>query len=250
MRLLLVNPNTTGSMTEQMAEIARSVAPPGTDIVPLTAKSGFPYISSRAEAQVAGALALEMIAGAADRTDAAIIAAFGDPGLSAARDLFGFPVVGMAQAALQMAAVLGERISIVTFSPVMRRWYTDSVCDAGLLSRFTGVRTPPTHLTDLGDVQDRLRPELLRLCALAAEEDGADVVVLGGAPLAGLASKLGNEAGVRLVDPISAATLQAVALASLARSQGRLAVRKGALAKPTMGLSPPLARHFEGKATP
>ncbi|MBL3586703.1 aspartate/glutamate racemase family protein [Rhodovulum sulfidophilum] len=244
MRLLLVNPNMTGAMTDRMAGIARDVASPGTEIVPLTAGRGFPYIASRAEAQIGGALACEMIADHAEGADAAIIAAFGDPGLAGARELFDLPVVGMAEAALVSAAMLGERISIVTFSPVMRRWYLDSVRDAGLSARFAGVRTPDGHAPDLGDVQQSLREDLIRLCNRAVREDGADVVVLGGAPLAGLAPEIRGEVEAPVVDPISAATLQAQALAVLAPQAGFAGRASKPLPKTATGLPPALTRQF------
>ncbi|PTW51403.1 aspartate/glutamate racemase family protein [Rhodovulum kholense] len=244
MRLLLVNPNMTEAMTDRMAEIARTVAPPETEILPLTAKRGFPYIASRAEAQIGGALAYDLIAEHAEGTDAAIIAAFGDPGLAGARELFDFPIVGMAEAALMSAAMLGERISIVTFSPVMRRWYGDSVRDAGLMPRFTGVRTPPAHVRDLANLQQNLRPELIRLCAQAVEEDNADVVILGGAPLAGLAPEIANEVEALVVDPITAATVQAQALVSLGSQAGFARRRSKPLAKAASGLPDALTRQF------
>ncbi len=87
MRLLMINPNTTDAMTETMARVARGVAGPGVEILPLTAETGFPYISSRAEAQIGGAAVLEMIAAHRTEVDAVIIAAFGDPGLAAAREM-------------------------------------------------------------------------------------------------------------------------------------------------------------------
>ncbi len=248
MRILLVNPNMTRSMTERMTAVAARVAPSGAEIVPLTASRGFPYISSCAEAQVAGAIACEMIAEHAEGIDAVIIAAFGDPGLAGARELFDVPVVGMAEAAIFSAAMLGERISIVTFSPVMRRWYGDAVRDAGLLSRFTGVRTPTHHGEGVDGVPDALRAELLRLCAAAATEDGADVVILGGAPLAGLAEEIGPEVDVPLVDAISAATLQAIALTSLVRTQNLAKRSSKSHPKVASGLSDALARRFAGRS--
>lgn len=244
MRILLVNPNMTTAMTDRMAAIAREVAPEQVEIVPLTADRGFPYIASRAEAQVAGALMYEMIAPHAGRADAAIVAAFGDPGLSGARELFDFPVIGMAEAALLSAVMLGERFSIVTFSPVMRRWYEDSVRDAGLWSRFTGVRTPPGHSAEVATVRDTLRDELVDLCNAAVDEDGADVVILGGAPLAGLAREIEGEVRAVVIDPISAATAQAVALPSFVGTSG-LARRSGKpIPKSSVGLEPALSRRF------
>jgi Asp/Glu/hydantoin racemase len=244
MRILLVNPNMTTAMTDRMAHIARGVVPGGVEIVPLTAERGFPYIASRAEAQVGGAVAYEMIAAHADRADAAIIAAFGDPGITGARELFDFPVVGMAQAALMTSAMLGERFSIVTFSPVMRRWYVDSVREAGLESRFTGVRTPDGHVADLGAVQETMRAELVAMCNRAVVEDGADVVVLGGAPLAGLAREIQPDVAGVVVDPISAAAAQAVALLTVIRPPAFTHRHNKPIAKSSNGLSPLLSRIF------
>ena len=142
------------------------------------------------------------------------------------------------------AAMLGERFSIVTFSPVMTRWYTDSVRDTGLMSRFTGVRTPPGHSADVGAVREALREELIALCNLAAEKDGADVVILGGAPLAGLASEIENDVACVVVDPVSAAAAQAVALLSITR-RAAFARRHGKpIAKASKGLAPALERRF------
>ena len=56
MKILLLNPNMSTDMTGSMARVASAVTGPGTTLVPVTAKTGFPYISSRAEAQVAGAI--------------------------------------------------------------------------------------------------------------------------------------------------------------------------------------------------
>jgi hypothetical protein len=62
MRLLLLNPNTSAAVTERLAGSARAAAAAGTQILPLTAPRGVPFIASRAEAQIAGAVALEMLA--------------------------------------------------------------------------------------------------------------------------------------------------------------------------------------------
>ena len=131
-RILLVNPNMTEAMTDRMAAVARAAVGDRAEIVTRTAPRGFPYIASRAEAQVAGAIALETIAEAVGGCDAVILAAFGDPGLTAARELFDVPVVGMAQAACLTATMLGETFSVVTFTPLMTRWYADCVRATGL----------------------------------------------------------------------------------------------------------------------
>ena len=116
MRLLLLNPNTTEALTQRMLGAAEAVAAPATTITTMTATRGVPYIATRAEAQIAGSVALEMLATCHDAHDAAIIAAFGDPGLGGARELFSLPVVGLAEAGMLMACTIGRTFSIVTFA--------------------------------------------------------------------------------------------------------------------------------------
>jgi allantoin racemase len=131
MRLLLLNPNTTAGMTDRMFAAAQSAKAVGTMIVPVTATRGVPYIASRAEAQIGGAIALETLAEQHDGVYAAIIAAFGDPGLLGARELFDIPVVGLAEAAMLSACMLGRRFAIVTFSRTLGPWYEDCVAMHG-----------------------------------------------------------------------------------------------------------------------
>ncbi|MGL5010271.1 MAG: aspartate/glutamate racemase family protein [Paracoccaceae bacterium] len=240
MRILVANPNMTTAMTDRMAALAAAAVPPGTEIIARTAPRGFPYISSLAEAQIAGAICLEMLAEAGP-VDAAIIAAFGDPGLAAARELFDNPVVGMAEAAILSAVQLGDRFAIVTFTPAMSPWYMASVASLGLTARCLGVRTPGAAATPVEDVAERQRAALCHLACAAAEE-GAEVIILGGAPLAGLAQSLAGEVPAILVDPITAAARQAVALAGL--GPWPTARRSRPMAKPSTGLAPALARRI------
>jgi len=240
MRILMVNPNMTQAMTDNMAAIARGVAGQGAEIVPVTAERGFPYVASRAEAQIAGAIALELIAEHRAGADAVILAAFGDPGLAGARELFDLPVIGMAEAAVMTAAMLGETFSIVTFSPLMARWYSDCVALTGLAARFHGVRAPASKQVDLGEVKAGLRADIVALARTAVEDDGADVVILGGAPLAGLAPEIAAEVSGVVLDPISAATAQALALGALATPLRGRARRPAA--KSSVGLAPALSR--------
>lgn len=244
MRLLLINPNMTEAMTRSMTTVARSVAGDSAEIIPLTATRGFPYIASRAEAQISGANVLEMIAEHYHSADAVIVAAFGDPGLVAARELFDLPVVGMAEAAVMTAAMLGEQFSVVTFSPHMARWYTDCVRQTGLSARFTGVRCPDSAPASVENVAEELRGDLIALTRLATEVDGADVVIMGGAPLAGLAGKISKEAPGLMIDPVAAATAQAMSLVRLAPSYSRRVGRPAA--KSSFGLGPSLSALIAG----
>src|SRR5258708_39352648 len=116
MKILVANPNTSASVTDRLVAAGRLVASPGTELLPMTASRGVPYIATRAEAAIGSAMMLEMLAERRGTFDAAIVAAFGDPGLGGARELFDFPVVGMAEAAMLVACTLGRRFAILSFA--------------------------------------------------------------------------------------------------------------------------------------
>lgn len=241
MKILLLNPNMTQSMTDNMAAIARAAVGDAAEIIPVTATRGFPYIASRAEAQITGALVLEIIAEHESSVDAVVIAAFGDPGLVGARELFDLPIVGMAEAAVMTAALLGETFAVVTFSPLMKRWYTECVCATGLKDRFKGVHTPEATPVQLGNVQTDLRDDIVSLATTAARGRHADVIILGGAPLAGLAHDIAAQVPAILVDPITAATLQAMTLARMRSKSATPNRANRPAAKTSKGLAAPLA---------
>jgi allantoin racemase len=249
-KILLLNPNTTAEVTELLYAAGSRVASPGTELVPMTAKRGVPYIATRAEAQIGGAIALEMLAEAGSTFDAAIIAAFGDPGLFGARELFSFPVVGLAEAAMLTACMLGQRFSIVTFSPMLAPWYDECVVMHGLETRCTGIRALDESFQSISDVQAEKEEALVRLANLAVERDYADVVILSGAPLAGLADKVKDRIPVPVIDPVAAAVRQAETLAVLRPLKARAGTFRRPGPKPTVGLLEPLAaviEHRDGK---
>ena len=250
MKVLLLNPNTTAEVTGLLYAAGSRAASPGTELVAMTAERGVPYIASRAEAQIGGAIALEMLAEAGDRFDAAIIAAFGDPGLFGARELFSFPVMGLAEAAMLTACMVGRKFSIVTFSPTLAPWYDECVVMHGLEARCAGIRALDEEFQSISNVQAEKEDALVRLANLAVERDHADVVILSGAPLAGLAEKVKNRISVPVIDPISAAVRQAETLAVLKPRKAVAGTFRRPRPKPTTGLAEPLAaviEHREGK---
>jgi len=244
-KVLLLNPNTTAEVTGLLYAAGHRAASPGTELVAMTAKRGVPYIATRAEAQIGGAIALEMLAEAGSGFDAAVIAAFGDPGLFGARELFAFPVVGLAEAAMLTACMVGRKFSIVTFSRTLGPWYQECVAMHGLEARCAGIRALDEAFQSIADVQSEKEDVLVRLANLAVEQDGADVVILSGAPLAGLAEKVKNRISVPVIDPIVAAVRQAETLAVLKVRKAVAGTFRRPDAKPTKGLAEPLAAVIE-----
>jgi Asp/Glu/hydantoin racemase len=244
LRILILNPNTTEAVTTLMVEAGRAVAASGTELVPMTATRGFPYISSRAEAQIGGAIALDMLAEAHASVDAAIVAAFGDPGLLGARETFDIPVVGVSEAAMLTACMLGQRFTIVTFSAVMCGWYRDCVEMHGLASRCAGIVALDGSFNSLAEVQNDNQDQLVALADRTVRETGADAMIFAGAPLAGLATKVADRIPVPIVDPVAAAVKQAEALVTLGSRKAIVGSFRRPPAKASVGLSAPLAMHM------
>jgi allantoin racemase len=241
MRLLVLNPNTTQAVTDKLMGAAQAVARPDTELVGMTATRGVPYISSRADAAIGGAIALEMLAEVHTKVDAAIIAAFGDPGLGGARELFDIPVVGMAEAAMLTACMLGRSFAIVTFAGGLVPWYNECLDWNGLRGLCAGVFALQGAFASLADVQHEKEAALIALANRVVVENGADVVILAGAPLSGLAATIREQVSVPLVDGIQAAVTQAEGLVALKPKKATAGTFARPPAKPSIGIAAALA---------
>ena len=244
MRLLLVNPNISDSVSDLIRAEAQRSASPGTEIEVLTAPFGVAYIETRFEALVGAYAAAQLAAEHAGQGqyDAVVVAAFGDPGLAGLREVLPVPVTGMTEAALASAHLLGHRISIIAISQRIQAWYREVVESYGFGSRLASIRALDRPLSSIGGVQEEHAQALKALAERAVAEDGAEVIILAGAPLAGLARSLHGQLPVPVVDGVSSAVRHAETLAAL--KPGRAQRGSFALppAKPHRGLPDAIAR--------
>jgi Asp/Glu/hydantoin racemase len=243
--ILVINPNTSEGITERIRVAATAAANPGTTIVAITATKGVPYIATRAEATIGSAIALDMLAEHWRSADAAVIAAFGDPGLGGARELFEIPVVGMAEAAMLTACMLGRRFAIVSFARALGPWYRECVEYHGLTGRLAGIRLLDGSFQSVSDVQEEKEALLVELAQRSIVEDEADVIVLAGAPLAGFAAKVRDRISVPIVDGVAAAVKQAEALVALQPRKASLGTFRRPDPKPSIGLSAALRKRID-----
>lgn len=244
MKLLLINPNVTAAMTDAMAAEARRFASPGTEIVAVTAAFGTQYIANRAEAAIASHAVLDALTLHGDGMDAAIISAFGDPGLAAARELMDFPIVGIAESAMLTAWMLGRRYSIVCLTQRLRRWYIECAREHGLDGRLASVRGLDLPIPDIMAAKDQFRARLLEECRHAIEQDEAEVIIFGGGPIAGLAREVADAIPVPTLDGVSCGVRMAEALVALQPRKATVGSFARPGAKPAQGLTPHLLRRI------
>jgi allantoin racemase len=205
MRVLLINPNTNRATTETMVEIARA-SDRHARIEGTTARAGAPLLVD--EALLAqGAQAVVELVRATDfaRYDGGIVAAFGDPGLEAARAICRVPLVGIAEAAMAEAAVDGRRFVVVTTTPRLVRAIERKAAAYGHDAAFGGVRLTDGDIYSLMADPAALEAALARACERTIAEDGAEAIVIGGGPLAVVARALAGRFAVPIVEPIPAA---------------------------------------------
>ena len=212
MRILLVNPNSTASMTAKIADAARSVAAPGTEIVAATVATAPASIESRCDESRALTGLLDTVLTHANTIDATVVACFDDPGISALRELTRGPVVAICEAACQAASVLAAGYSVVTTVPRAVNVISENLLQYGLDRKCRSVRSariPVLALETAGaSAADRIRAEI----RLAMEEDGAEAIVLGCAGMANLARSLSSEFQIPVIDGVAVAVKQAEAL--------------------------------------
>jgi allantoin racemase len=217
-KILIVNPNTTASMTKTIGEAARAVAAPGTDIIDLTSAMGPVSIEGFYDEAFAVPGLIQAFLSAPD-ADAGIIACFDDTGLDAARSVTPFPVVGICEAALLTAGQLAKRIAIVTTLPRSIVPLEELVRRYGFAERaqVTACNVAVLDLEKPGSgAEEKLDAEIAR-----ALDKGAEAVVLGCAGMADLATKLSQKFGVPVVDGVAAAVKQAEALVGLKLTTSR-----------------------------
>ncbi len=234
LRILLINPNTTASITERLAAFAGEIAG-GATIVPVTVRFGARYISTRAAATIAAHAALEALAAHVGECDAVYLACFGDPGLPALQEMSPVPVVGMAEAACRVAAECG-RFSIVTGGVLWQAMLHEYVASLGLADRLASIRVVAATGDEIARDPAAALADLAAAGAACAREDGAQAVILGGAALAGLAARVQDRVPVPVLCAVELGTKAAVAAARAGKAGRDPRVK----AASSIGLSPAL----------
>lgn len=228
MKLLIINPNISRDVTSLIESEARRSARPATELSMVTAAFGVAYIETRAEAQIGGYASMQIAAEHYLQHDAVIVAAFGDPGLPALREILPIPVTGMTESALVSACQQGNRFSVIAISQRIQSWYRETIASYGFSDRLASIRALDEPLAHIGRVQQDQGDRLVALAERAVADDGADVLILAGAPLAGLARSVSHRLPVPALDGVTCAMHQAQAMVDLAATTPR----RGSFAPP------------------
>jgi Asp/Glu/hydantoin racemase len=225
LRLLFVNSNTNSEMTATLAAQAIAGREDMMDLTAVTPTFGAPYVESRADVVIAAHAILVAIAKAVratpQRFDACVIACFGEPGLAAARELFDFPVVGLAEAAMHTAAQASTRFALLSRSDGWTAMLRELVTLYGFERQCAGVFSIQALREQGHQAPDDLVEAAGHYARQIKQLTGADGLILGGAALTGIAHRIQPQVSMTMIDALGSGIGQACHLARFGAGQPR-----------------------------
>ena len=244
MKIRVINPNTSAAMTAAIGAAAAAVAAPGTLIEAVQPSFGAPSIEDHHDDVWAAAGVAEQVrAGEAAGADAFVIACFGDPGLHAARELASGPVIGIAEAAFHMAALLATGFSVVTTLTRTCVIAEHLVLQYGFERKCRGIHGTDIAVLELDDPKSQAFERILIRAQQALAQDRSGAIVLGCGGMADLCHTLQQRLGVPVIDGVGAAVKLAEGLVGLGLKTSKLGDYAAPLVKPYTGLAAPYSPH-------
>lgn len=222
MRILVVNVNTTKSITHAIAEQARLVAAPGTEIVGLTPRFGAESVEGNFESYLAAIAVMERVLSYDQPYDAVIQAGYGEHGREGLQELLDVPVVDITEAAASLAMLLGHAYSVVTTLDRTVPLIEDRLKLAGLYQCCASVRASGLAVLELEEDPQRAVEAIVSQAELAVSQDKAEVICLGCGGMAGLDEQIRQRTGVPVVDGVTAAVTLAESLVRLGLSTSKV----------------------------
>lgn len=215
MRILIVNVNTTASMTDGIAAQARKFASPGTEIVGLTPRFGAESVEGNFESYLCAVGVMDAVMRYDQPYDAVIQAGYGEHGREGLQELLEVPVVDITEAAASTAMFLGHKYSVVTTLDRAVPLIEDRLKLADLDARCASVRASGMAVLELESQPERAVETIVAQAEAAVRDDHAEVICLGCGGMAELEAKVRERTGVPVVDGVAAAVTIAESLVRL-----------------------------------
>lgn len=207
--LIVLNPNSSQTVTDGIAAALAPLQGFGIPLRCVTLAEGPPGIESQRDADLTVAPMLRLAARLEPEAAGFVIACFGDPGLHALRDQTRLPVLGIQEAAVATALTLGQRFGVIAILARSIPRHLRAFGAMGVLDRLAGDRALGLGVAELADPA-RTLPALVATARRLRDEDGADVLILGCAGMAGHRAALEDATGLPVVEPCQAAAAMAL----------------------------------------
>jgi allantoin racemase len=152
-----------------------------------------------------------------------------DLGVEGGRSAVDIPVVAPLQAALHVAAQVGEHFGVVCYHPSAIARHRAQTRAYGMESFVAGRRASGIYLQHIADHREQMIESFLAAARALINEDGADVIIVQGITQCPVEMKpqwLMRELGVPVVEGIGAPIRMAAMLVALGLTQSRIRWQK------------------------
>jgi len=204
MRILVINPNTTASMTDKIGETARRAAGNASEIIAVNPADGPASIEGYYDEALSLPGTISVVKDYPD-VDGIVIACFDDTGLDAVRCMGTVPVLGIGEAAFHVASLLANSFSVITTLSRSVPAIEHNLVRYGLATRCARVRSTEIPVLELEDDGPAVRQRISDEIARAIDEDRAEAVVLGCAGMTDLTESLTSKHGLPVLDGVACA---------------------------------------------
>lgn len=216
MKILVLNPNTSEAVTSRVAGVIQRIARPETQVQVMQLPHGPETLESYYDESLATPYILEVVKEANQQGfDAIVLAAFCDPGLEAVKEISTIPIYGLEETAFSIALLLGNKFGILTEKKHKESVKAQHVRKHGLESRFASARALNMSVAEIAADPDRVKQVGIAVARRMIEEDGAEVIIMGCASMAGYSDDLERALGVPILDPVAITFKVAEGLAEL-----------------------------------
>ncbi|MEJ5220173.1 aspartate/glutamate racemase family protein [Cognatishimia sp. D5M38] len=205
MAVIIINPNSTRSMTDAMLAQARRSAPK-LAFEGWTSHEGPPAIQGVTDGEAARAPLLKLVQQAsAQGADGIIIGCFDDTALEDAADLADCPVIGIGQASYHYAALRNWRFSVVTTLSVSKPIIQSNIERYGFDHVLSKVRASEIPVLELETNTKRACKVVAQEALLAEQEDDISAIILGCAGMVEVADTVRSNLSTTVIDPVECA---------------------------------------------
>lgn len=213
MKILVINPNSSKEMTKGIAASAKQYAKADSQIYTVCSSGGPLAIECLADAKAVEHQVNDYVIQAnKEGYDAIIMACYGQSLQKGATKISAIPVYSIAEPQLYMACLLGNKFSVIGLKKDSGPMMEERLQKLGLISRCASIRTIGVSILDCVVNRENTYAALTQEAGKAITEDGADVICLGCAGLAGFDKPMQEEVGVPVLDGVVCAIKMCEAL--------------------------------------
>jgi allantoin racemase len=215
MKIIVVNVNTSQSMTEAIDAGARRYASPHTEIETLTPYFGAEAVDCNFESYLSAVAVMDRVLAYDKPFDAVVMAGFGEHGRDGLQEIIDQPVIEIAEASAHVAMMIGRAYAVVTTLQRSVPAIEDRLRLAGLLDRCAAVLASGMSTSEVDADPKGAIGAIVDQARIAVERDHAEVICLGCAGMAGLEDAITSELHVPVIDGVGAAVRLAEAVVGL-----------------------------------